>query len=122
MGVAQRFGAAVDVFLRGAGEAGDRGVFHPPRHFADAFEIADAGDREAGFDNVDAQMIEQIGDFELLLEGHRGARRLLAVAQGRVENQNALAGLRVRGRVFVHIEFPKSAAPRRDLSSPAFNP
>src|SRR3712207_8489801 len=35
---------------------------------------------------------EQAGDFELLLQGHGGAGALLAVAQGGVEDQNAVLG------------------------------
>ena len=42
--------------------------------------------------------VEQLGDFELLLVGHGGAGRLLAVAQGGVEDDDAvLLGLGWRG-------------------------
>ena len=42
--------------------------------------------------------VEQLGDFELLLVGHGGAGRLLAVAQGGVEDDDAvLLGLGLRG-------------------------
>ena len=50
---------------------------------------------KAGLDDVDAQCVEEIGDLQLLLEGHRGAGRLLAVAQGGVENHDAV-GVMVR--------------------------
>ena len=57
-------------------------------------EIAFRGDREAGLDDVDAHGVEQLGDLELLLVGHGGARALLAVAQRRVEDDDAvLVGL-----------------------------
>jgi hypothetical protein len=59
-------------------------------------EIALAGDREAGFDHVDAHVFEQFGDFDLFFERHRGAGALLAVAQGRVEDDDPVLG---RGRV-----------------------
>ena len=36
-------------------------------------EVAFRGDREAGLDDVDAHLVEQLGDFELLLMGHGGA-------------------------------------------------
>ena len=41
--------------------------------------------------------VEQIGDFQLFLERHGGARRLLAVAQGGVENPYASAVFRAHG-------------------------
>ena len=50
-----------------------------------------AGDRETGLDDVDAHLVQQFGDFQLLLEGHRGAGALFAVAQGGVENNDAVA-------------------------------
>ena len=36
-------------------------------------EIAVAGDRKAGLDHVDAQLLERLGDAQLLVPGHRGA-------------------------------------------------
>ena len=46
------------------------------------------GDRKAGLDDVDAHVVEEVGDLQLLLEGHGGAGALLAVAQGGVENED----------------------------------
>src|SRR5262249_56238532 len=48
---------------------------------------------EGRLDDVDAHLVEQLGDFELLLEGHSGAGALLAVAQGGVENNDAVFSL-----------------------------
>ena len=65
------------------------------RDLVDGREIALRGDREAGLDDVDAHVVEQLGDLELLLVGHGGAGALLAVAQGGVEDDDAvLVGLR----------------------------
>ena len=47
----------------------------------DGGEVAVGGDRKAGFDDVDAHVVEQFGDFEFLLVRHGGAGTLLAVAQ-----------------------------------------
>ena len=55
-----------------------------------AAEVAVRGDREARLDDVDAHGVEQFGDFDLLLVGHRGAGALLAVAQRRVEDDDAV--------------------------------
>ena len=46
------------------------------------------GDREAGLDDVDAHGVEEVGDLQLLLEGHGGAGALLAVAQRGVEDED----------------------------------
>ena len=75
---------------RGAGEPADHRVLGALGDFVDRGEIAVRGDRKSGLDDVDAHLVEQFGDFELLLVGHGGAGALLAVAQGGVENDDAV--------------------------------
>ena len=88
------FGAAVDVFQPGTGEAAHHGVLGALGDFVDGGEIALGGDRKAGLDDVDPHGVEQFGDFELFLVRHGGAGALLAVAQRSVENDDAvLVGL-----------------------------
>ena len=65
----------------------------------DGFEIAGRGDRKAGFDDVDAQIDQRLGDFQLLGNVHAGAGRLLAVAQRGVENANRPRRHRRNGRL-----------------------
>ena len=55
----------------------------------DGVEVAGRGGREAGLDDVHVEAHELARDLELLLGGQRGAGRLLAVAQGRVEDADA---------------------------------
>jgi hypothetical protein len=64
-----------------AGGAGD---------LAHGAEVALGGDGEARLDDVHAHLVEEAGDLELLLVGHGGAGRLLAVAQGGVEDDHAV--------------------------------
>ena len=52
----------------------------------DRLEVARRGGREAGLDDVHLEADELAGDLELLGGGQPGAGRLLAVAQGRVED------------------------------------
>ncbi len=89
-GVLHRLPAAVDVAVMGAGQAADDGVLGQAGDLADRLEIALGGDREARLDDVDAHLVEHLGDLQLLVQRHRGAGRLLAVAQGRVEDQDAV--------------------------------
>ena len=54
----------------------------------DGLEVAIRGDREARLDDVDPHGVEEVGDLQLLLEGHGGAGALLAIAQGCIENED----------------------------------
>ena len=56
------------------------------RSAATASKSPVAGDREPGLDDVDAEPRELLGDLELLAARERDAGRLLAVAQGGVED------------------------------------
>src|ERR1700681_4906261 len=86
--------AAVDVLRMRARQAGDHGVLGTPCDLADRLEVAFGGDRKAGLDDVDAHVVEHLGDLELFLEAHGGAGALFAVAQGGVEyNDAVLVGL-----------------------------
>src|SRR5262249_34357541 len=90
-GAVERLPGTVDVALRRAGQSGNGGVADALGHLAHRLEIAVRRDGEAGFDDVDTHLLEHRGDAQLLLEVHRGARRLLAVAQGGVEDDDAVA-------------------------------
>src|SRR5262249_16754424 len=73
-------------------------VLGPLGDLVDGGKVAVRGDREAGLDDVDAHVVEQLGNLELLFMGHGRARALLAVAQGSVEDDDAvLFGLGWRG-------------------------
>ena len=80
----------LDIAGSGTGEPGNGRVLHTAGDFGDGLEIAVRGDGETGFDNIDTHFIEAFSNLELFLERHRGAGALLAVAQGRVKNQDAL--------------------------------
>ena len=67
----------IDVRRVRAGEAGDDRSLDLARDRLDRLEVARRGDREAGFDDVDVQPRELVGDLELLGRVERDARRLL---------------------------------------------
>ncbi len=82
--------AAVDIGVDGAGEACDHRVPGALGDLADGLEVAVGGDRKAGFDDVDTHVVEDFGDLQLFFQGHGGAGRLFAVAQGGVEDADLI--------------------------------
>ncbi len=90
LGEFHRFRAAIDILRVRTRQASDDSVLGAAGDLADRLEIAFGGDREASLDDVDAHVVEHLGDLELFLERHRGAGALLAVAQGGVEYDYAV--------------------------------
>jgi hypothetical protein len=95
--VLHRLAAAVDILERRAREAADDRVLGALGDFAHRLEVAVGGERIAGLDDIDAHGVERLGDCQLFLEAHGRARALLAVAQGGVENKDAVLVGRGRG-------------------------
>ena len=95
------FGATIDVAEGGAGQPADDGILGALGDLVDGGEVAFRGDRKTGLDDIDTHLVEQLGDFELLFMGHRGAGALLAIAQRGVEDDDAiLLGLGLSGHDF----------------------
>ena len=97
LGDRDRLDGPLRVAVAAAGERGDRDpaarlLGDPP----DRLEVAGRGGREAGLDDVDLEAGELAGDLELLGGGQAGAGRLLAVAQGRVEDADRAADATAR--------------------------
>ncbi len=84
----ERLARRIDILEAGAAEAAHGGVLHDPGNLLHRREIAGGRHREAGFDDIHAHLVEQLGDLDLLLQSHGCAGRLLAVAQGGVEYPN----------------------------------
>ena len=72
--------------LDGPRQAGDARSLDLAGDRLDRLEVVRRGDREAGLDDVDAQLGELAGDLELLGPVQGRARRLFAVAQRRIED------------------------------------
>ncbi len=96
LGVLERAPRGVDVTREGACEPRDHRPVDLARDALDGLEVTGRGDREAGLDHVHAQTRELLRDLELLLRVQRDARRLLAVAQRRVEDDYSVRVLRWR--------------------------
>ena len=91
LAVADRLPCAIDVGGVGARQTADDRALDLAGDRLDRLEVAGRGDREAGLDDVDAEARELLGDLELLAGVQRDAGRLLAVAQRRVEDEDAVS-------------------------------
>ena len=98
------FPGLINVAFVGPGKAGNNGrradctgfvdARRPAYSFGDALdgpEIAERGCRKSGLHDIDSQARQLAGDFKLFLLIEGGAGRLLAVAQGGVEDKNGVA-------------------------------
>ena len=78
----------VEILAARPRERRDGGSAHGRCDCAHAFEVAGRGDGEPGLDHVDPQLVEHVGDLDLLVGREGDARRLLAVSQGGVEKRD----------------------------------
>src|SRR3990172_10038891 len=78
------------------------------------------GGREAGLDEVDPHLLQGAGDLQLLVGAQRNAGRLLAVTEGRIENQYlVLASHLLNLRVVNTIGLAGGPSPDGDRGGPA---
>src|SRR5262249_28114052 len=80
---------AFDVGAAGAGQSGDYGAADHFRDRLDGLKVTLGGDGEAGFDDIDAQAVELMGQAKLFLLVHAAAGGLLAISKSRVEYRNS---------------------------------
>ena len=85
---AERLAGELDVALVAARQRGDDRPADLGRDLRDAAVVALGRRREARLHDVHAERVELPGESELLLGGETVAGSLLAVAQGRVEDQD----------------------------------
>ena len=101
LGWLDRLAGPVDVVEVRTREPADDRLLGELGDLGHRLEIAFRRDRKSSFDNVDAHRVEKLGDLQLLLECHRGAGALLAVAQSCIENYDlVVVALRHCRRVF----------------------
>ena len=117
LGMLQCFPGPVDVGLVTAGQAADHRPANRLGDLPHRFEIAGRGDRKAGFDDVDPQVGQRLGDLQFFVQVHAGAGRLLAVAQRGVEDPNRPSSTHcsrclAQDHGFVVICNPRTADPR----------
>src|SRR5580765_1590658 len=89
-GIFQGAPCRVDVIAITAREACDDRTTHLASHKIHRFPVAPRGDRKAGFDDVDAKFRKRLRHAQLLRLRHAAARRLLAVAERGVKDEDAI--------------------------------
>ena len=90
-----RLGAALDVHPGRPGKAADDRCAGGLGDLVHRLEVAVRGDGEPRLDDVDAHFLEDLGDAQLLVQVHGGARRLLAVAERGIEDDDPVGILAV---------------------------
>jgi hypothetical protein len=86
-GIADGVPGGVDVADVRAGQSRDHRAFDRAGDRLYGLEVTGRGDGKAGLDHVDPEPRQLLGDLQLLVRVEGDPRRLLAVAQGRVEDQ-----------------------------------
>src|ERR1035437_9005566 len=82
----ESFDRCVDVVFSCAGESSDGNSAYFLGDLADGLEVAARGDRETGFNDIDAENGKLPREADLLGRVHGKTRRLLAVAKRSVED------------------------------------
>ena len=90
VGTGQRLAGTVDVLVERSGQTADPALLDRLGHGLDGIEIARTGNGETRLDHIDTHPFQGLRDAHLLVAGHGGARTLLAIAQGRIENDQVV--------------------------------
>ena len=90
LGELQRPCRHLDVLCLCPGQGRDARLPYCLRNGSDGRKVSLRGHRKAGLDNVHAQILQSMSHRQLLLRGHRAARRLLAIAQCGIEESQVI--------------------------------
>jgi hypothetical protein len=85
---AQRLSREIDIFVDAACQRGEHRAAHLGRDLVHAPVVACRRRRKARLDDVHVQGVELPGQLQFLFGRHRVAGRLLAVAQGGIEDDH----------------------------------
>src|SRR5262249_41865348 len=87
----QRLCRALNIVLRGASQRSNNWRRHRGSYRLNRGKITVRGDWESRLDHIYPKAVELTRQAGLFLHIHAAARRLLAIAQSRVENRNSIA-------------------------------
>ena len=89
-GALERFAGAANVGLVGPGQGAHRAALDGVGDRPHGLEVTVRRRRKSGFDHVDLQSFELLGNAHFLLARHRRARTLLPVAESRIEDDQSV--------------------------------
>ena len=101
LGVLNGAPGLVNVVGMGPGQRRDDGSLDLLGDVGHRLEVAGGTGGEAGLDDVDVHPLQLAGDFHLLGAGHADASRLLAVAEGGVQEHYSFGS-----HLFLILKFP----------------
>jgi hypothetical protein len=78
--------AGLGILFHNAREAADLGLQAGPGDLPDAVKLALGGYWKTGLDNIHAEFVKLPGNLELLIQGKRYSRSLLAIPKSGVKN------------------------------------
>ena len=90
LGRLDRLASPGNIVLVGAGQRANGGILDRLGDGMNGVEIARRGGGKTRLDHVDSHLFQLAGNANLFFLGHRCARALLAIAQGRIENNQML--------------------------------
>ena len=93
LGMANSVPTAVNIAKICPCQPADNSVLGISGNFPDGFKVSLRGNWKAGLDNINPHLVQQVCDFPLFFVAHGRARALFAVAQGCVEDNDAVCGL-----------------------------
>ena len=85
-------GGHFDIFLNGAAKAADAGIFDDFGYLFYGMEVAGAGDRETGFDDIDAEGFQLKGQLDLFPGVELATGYLFSVPEGGIKDVDFFVG------------------------------
>src|SRR5690554_180933 len=84
-------GRTINILVQGTSETTHRGILDGFCDGLDGFEVALTGNRKAGLYHIHAQFLEHLGNTQLLVLVHGGARALFAITESSVKNDQVIS-------------------------------
>jgi hypothetical protein len=90
-GAFEGLGRARNIAVIGSGQRAHRGILNGLGNGLNSVKVTIGTGRKTSLDHVHLESLQLASDAQFLVFGHRGARGLLAIAQGGVKNDQLVA-------------------------------
>src|SRR6185312_6593902 len=97
LGIAQGLARTLHIFFLAAGQGRNAWTANLARDKLHRGEVAVRGNGEAGFEHIDAQLVERLRHAQLFRDVHAASGRLLAVTQRGIEDRDSFHGVSLSG-------------------------